>query len=90
MPSSLTVIQWVADFSERVKQLQHVSKQVASHGAKSLKVGNNTWHLWIAYELDIFKTKEFVLCLHEVTEVAVCSIPAVSDGRDLAGWTVHP
>ena len=39
MPASLTVIQWVTDFSERTKQLQSVSKQVASSGSKVLKVG---------------------------------------------------
>ena len=38
MPAGLTVIQWVTDFSERIKQLQSVSKQVASNGSKVLKV----------------------------------------------------
>ena len=38
MPSSLTVIQWVSDFSERVKQLANIPKQAASHTAKVFKV----------------------------------------------------
>lgn len=38
VPASLTVIQWVADFSERIKQLQQISQGAASGGAKELKV----------------------------------------------------
>lgn len=34
----MTVIQWVADFSERIKQLQMISQGAASGGAKELKV----------------------------------------------------
>ncbi|XP_063040383.1 cytoplasmic dynein 1 heavy chain 1 isoform X1 [Engraulis encrasicolus] len=37
VPTSLTVIQWVADFSERIKQLQQISQAAASGGAKELK-----------------------------------------------------
>jgi len=43
VPSSLTVIQWVSDFSERVKQLQEISEQVANNGSKVLK----TLHIWL-------------------------------------------
>ena len=38
VPPGLTVMQWVADFTERIKQLQNISKQVAINGAKVLKV----------------------------------------------------
>uniref|UniRef100_A0A3Q2CCL3 Dynein heavy chain C-terminal domain-containing protein n=1 Tax=Cyprinodon variegatus TaxID=28743 RepID=A0A3Q2CCL3_CYPVA len=38
VPSSMTVIQWVLDFSERIKQLQQISQAAASGGAKELKV----------------------------------------------------
>lgn len=38
VPSGLTVIQWVTDFSERVKQLQAISKKVSAGGSKVLKV----------------------------------------------------
>lgn len=38
VPVSMTVIQWVADFSERIKQLQQISQGAASGGAKELKV----------------------------------------------------
>ncbi|KAF0044179.1 hypothetical protein F2P81_003337 [Scophthalmus maximus] len=37
VPTSMTVIQWVADFSERIKQLQQISQGAASGGAKELK-----------------------------------------------------
>lgn len=33
----MTVIQWVSDFSERIKQLQNISQAAASGGAKELK-----------------------------------------------------
>lgn len=38
----MTVIQWVADFSERIKQLQQISQGAASGGAKELKVRPST------------------------------------------------
>lgn len=38
VPISMTVIQWVTDFSERIKQLQQISQAAASGGAKELKV----------------------------------------------------
>lgn len=38
VPATMTVIQWVADFSERIKQLQQISQGAASGGAKELKV----------------------------------------------------
>jgi len=34
----MTVIQWVADFSDRIKQLQQISQAAANGGAKELKV----------------------------------------------------
>lgn len=39
VPAGMTVIQWVSDFSERIKQLQNISQAAASGGAKELKVG---------------------------------------------------
>jgi len=48
VPAGLTVIQWITDFSERVKQLHNVSNLSATGGASALKVmtmldfGNNT------------------------------------------------
>lgn len=38
VPVGLTVIQWVMDFSERIKQLQNVSDQVKASGIAPLKV----------------------------------------------------
>lgn len=40
VPAGMTVIQWVSDFSDRVKQLQDISLAAASGGAKELKVRN--------------------------------------------------
>ncbi|XP_069493861.1 cytoplasmic dynein 1 heavy chain 1 [Ambystoma mexicanum] len=37
VPVGLTVILWVADFSDRIKQLQTISQAAASGGAKELK-----------------------------------------------------
>ena len=38
VPKTLTVIQWITDFSDRVKQLESISKLVADQGYRSLKV----------------------------------------------------
>lgn len=38
VPSGLTVIQWITDFSERIKQLQTIVTATQSDGAKALKV----------------------------------------------------
>jgi dynein heavy chain 1 len=38
IPQGLTVIQWITDFSERVKQLQTVSQASQSTGPSALKV----------------------------------------------------
>lgn len=42
VPSGLTVIQWITDFSERVKQLHNIIAQTSSGGAKELK-NINVW-----------------------------------------------
>lgn len=38
VPRGCTVIQWITDFSQRVKQLQQVSYLVSTAGAKELQV----------------------------------------------------
>lgn len=38
VPRGCTVIQWITDFSQRVKQLQKVSQLVSQGGAKEIKV----------------------------------------------------
>lgn len=40
VPRGCTVIQWITDFSNRVKQLQQVSQLVSTCGAKELQVGS--------------------------------------------------
>ncbi|GCB72449.1 hypothetical protein scyTo_0006311 [Scyliorhinus torazame] len=37
IPADVTVIQWVSDFSERIKQLQQISQAASIGGAKELK-----------------------------------------------------
>ncbi|KAM4013249.1 cytoplasmic dynein 1 heavy chain 1 [Anomaloglossus baeobatrachus] len=43
VPAGMTVIQWVADFSDRIKQLQNISQAAAASGAKELK----NIHVWL-------------------------------------------
>ena len=38
VPATTTVIQWVTDFAQRVKQLHTISASVAQQGAGALKV----------------------------------------------------
>lgn len=38
IPKGCTVIQWITDFSQRVKQLQKISQLVSTAGAKELQV----------------------------------------------------
>lgn len=38
VPKGCTVIQWITDFSQRVKQLQQISQVVSTSGAKELQV----------------------------------------------------
>ncbi len=38
IPKELTVIRWIADFAERVKQLERFSNAANQGGAKELKV----------------------------------------------------
>ena len=38
VPSGITVIQWITDFSQRVKQLQTIVQVTQQGGAKELKV----------------------------------------------------
>ncbi|CAM9594499.1 unnamed protein product [Lampetra planeri] len=42
-PGSMTVMQWVADFSERIQQLQRISHAASQGGAKELK----SLHVWL-------------------------------------------
>lgn len=38
IPAAITVIQWITDFSQRIKQLQSVVQVTQQGGAKELKV----------------------------------------------------
>ncbi|KAL6478123.1 hypothetical protein MHYP_G00139580 [Metynnis hypsauchen] len=60
VPASMTVIQWVADFSERIKQLQQISQGAASGGAKELKnIHVNLGSLFVP-EAYITATRQYV------------------------------
>lgn len=60
VPKGLTVLQWVADFSDRVKQLQKISHAANTGGAKGLK----NLHIWLGGmfvpEAYITATRQFV------------------------------
>ncbi|CAH3116472.1 unnamed protein product [Pocillopora meandrina] len=60
VPKGLTVLQWVADFSDRVKQLQKISHAANTDGAKGLK----NLHIWLGGmfvpEAYITATRQFV------------------------------
>ncbi|KAJ7386556.1 Cytoplasmic dynein 1 heavy chain 1 [Desmophyllum pertusum] len=60
VPTGLTVLQWVADFSDRVKQLQKISHAANTGGAKGLK----NLHIWLGGmfvpEAYITATRQFV------------------------------
>ncbi|KAK7789348.1 hypothetical protein R5R35_002380 [Gryllus longicercus] len=43
VPRGCTVIQWITDFSQRVRQLQEVSQLVSQGGAKEIK----SFHVWL-------------------------------------------
>ncbi|CAB3376335.1 Hypothetical predicted protein [Cloeon dipterum] len=43
VPRGCTVIQWITDFAQRIKQLQEVSQLVSQRGAKELK----KFHVWL-------------------------------------------
>lgn len=54
VPKGCTVIQWITDFSQRVKQLQQISKVVSTSGAKELQVKTFS----VVYEV-ILKINDF-------------------------------
>ena len=82
VPSGLTVIQWVSNFSERIKQLQHISQQAASQGTKALKVrGEGTARErtgWLGHEVGV----------NTALTILSHSLPHV-DRAHLAGGPVH-
>lgn len=51
VPKGCTVIQWITDFSQRVKQLQQVSELVSTCGAKELQVGCELFNVYQIIDL---------------------------------------
>jgi dynein heavy chain 1 len=60
VPAGLTVLQWVVDFGERIKQLQTISKQVLSEGSHVLKTVNVWLGGLFTPEAYITATRQFV------------------------------
>ncbi|XP_019853431.1 PREDICTED: cytoplasmic dynein 1 heavy chain 1-like isoform X1 [Amphimedon queenslandica] len=60
VPPGLTVLQWVVDFSERVKQLQSISNQVLNEGSHVLKSVNVWLGGLFTPEAYITATRQFV------------------------------
>ena len=48
VPQGLTVIQWITDFSERIKQLQAVVQAAQSGGTSALKVSSIKFRLLLS------------------------------------------
>ena len=69
VPRGATVIQWVTDFAQRVRQLQEISQQVAQFGSVELKVKKITYYLPVICTRkmgDIFEYKyNAVMCKFE-------------------------
>lgn len=59
VPSGITVIQWVTDFSERVKQLQTIVAATTSGGVKELKVQREE-----QYTTSVVMSPVFTQCIH--------------------------
>ncbi|MBN3298743.1 DYHC1 protein, partial [Amia calva] len=91
VPATMTVIQWVADFSDRVKQLQLISQAAASGGAKELKNIHVCLGSLFVPEAYITATRQYVaqanswsleeLCLEvNITTAQVAALDACSFG----------
>uniref|UniRef100_A0A6Q2WQB4 Cytoplasmic dynein 1 heavy chain 1 n=1 Tax=Esox lucius TaxID=8010 RepID=A0A6Q2WQB4_ESOLU len=91
VPTSMTVIQWVADFSERIKQLQAISQGATAGGAKELKNIHVCLGSLFVPEAYITATRQYVaqanswsleeLCLEvNVTSTQGASLDACSFG----------
>lgn len=62
VPQNATVIQWITDFSDRVKQLQKISNQCTSNGSTILRVSENHHE-----QLNNFLTSDFLFIFPRVS-----------------------
>ncbi|RWS31185.1 Dynein heavy chain: cytoplasmic-like protein [Leptotrombidium deliense] len=86
IPQGSTVIQWVTDFSDRVKQLQHVSSSCTSGGAVVLK-GVKVWLGGLFNpEAYITATRQYVAQANgwSLEELALCVEIMNSDAQDIS------
>ncbi|XP_074643936.1 cytoplasmic dynein 1 heavy chain 1-like isoform X2 [Tubulanus polymorphus] len=82
VPSGLTVIQWITDFSERIKQLQNVS-QASQSGTQALK----DLHVWLGGlyipEAYITATRQYVAQANHWSLEELYLDVHVSDGNNV-------
>lgn len=87
VPTSMTVIQWVADFSERIKQLQQISQAAASGGAKELKVLVVRKIKWNTFPVFIFF--HFCLIFKNVFHFVPCVEHPCVPGQPVCAGGLH-
>jgi len=82
IPKDITVIQWITDFSERVKQLQAISDGSQQGGAASLK----NLHLWLGGlfipEAYITATRQYVAQANSWSLEELCLQVHVPDNKE--------
>ena len=72
IPMGTTVIQWITDFSLRVKQLQQVSSQVAQGGARELQ----SMTVWLG---GLFNPEAYVTATRQcIAQVCTSAISLIS------------
>ena len=91
VPKDLTVLQWVADFSDRVKQLQKISHAANTGGAKGLKVCNLVLEKAFKYrthvrEVNLFR---FFICLRICTSGWVACLSLKLTSQPLANSSLR-
>lgn len=82
IPKDISVIQWIMDFSERVKQLQKIGEAVAQGGNAALKSLN----LWLGGlfipEAYITATRQYVAQANSWSLEELCLQVTVPDGKE--------
>lgn len=81
VPSGITVIQWITDFSERIKQLHSISQTSQQGGAAALK----GLHLWLGGlfipEAYITATRQYVAQANSWSLEELCLQVYVNEGK---------
>ncbi len=95
VPAGLTVIQWITDFSERIKQLQAVSQASQQGGPSALKVREQVVavrQLSNAVPMHMIKLSYMTSNWKERALAATFALPvcAFSESERVAGRALHP